>query len=239
MRVLRWEPSQGARKFIGEIAIVALGVLMALGLEQLIVSFNARQGAAEAREIVRYEIGTNLGSLANRFRTTECISRRLGEIGEFIEAADNAQVEQAPRWLGRPQVWIMDNARWQAASDAGRASLFSLKEQSTFSDIYGSFRSVEETQLVEQIIWAQLRSLEGQQRLSETSAASMRSLLSQARYTHWRIGIGYAQALEQAEEMGIPVIADPANRGSHSVCIAIDTPRELAIKQTGSTYGEP
>lgn len=239
MRFLRWEPSHGLRKFVGEIAIVSLGVLLALGLEQWITSFNAHQDAAKARLAVRYEIGINLGSLSKRFQTGECINKRLLEIKEFIEAASNTNVEKSPLWFGRPQVWIMDSARWQAASNTGRANLFSLEEQTNFSDIYGSFNSVHESQQAEQMFWAQLRSLEGQHQISETTASSMRLILSQAVHTNWRIGISYAQARERALEMGIPIVVDPVYRGSKSVCIPITTPRETAIKLTGSRYGEP
>jgi hypothetical protein len=207
-------------------------------LEQWIVSFNARQEADEARKAIRYEIGLNLGVLANRSSTGECINKRLEEIDEFIEAASKTRVAYAPLWFGRPQVWIMDHARWDGASNAGRASLFSPDEQTGFSDIHGSFRSIHEAQQTEQVLWAQLRSLEGQDFLSETTATSMRSILSQAKYTNWRIGIGHVQSREKALEMGIPIIPD-SGKGSRSVCIPIGTPREVAIKQTGSRYGEP
>ena len=239
MRLLRWNPSQGWRQFLGQVATIGLGVLMASGLEQLIVWSNARRGAAEAREAIRLEVASNLGYLSRRLRTRRCIENRLREVEAYIDAASNGIVDVPPHWIGRPQVWNMDTPRWQSASSLGHTSLFSLKEQSQFSDIYGSFRAVEEAEQIEQIMWAQLRSLEGQHHLSETTASSMRSVLSQARYSDWRINLGFAQARRRADGLGIAMILDPTLRGSNSVCVPIGTPREVAIKQSGTPYGEP
>jgi hypothetical protein len=239
MRVLRWKPSQGWRQFLGQVATIGLGVLMASGMEQLIVSSNARQEAVEARKAIRHEVASNLGYLSNRLRTGSCIKNRLLEVETYIDAASNGYVDVPPHWIGRPQVWNMDTPRWQSASALGRTSLFSLQEQSQFSDIYGSFQAVEDAEQLEQIMWAQLRSLEGQHHLSETTASSMRSVLSQARYSDWRISLGFAQARKKADGLGIAMISDPTLRGSNSVCVPISTPREIAIKQSGSPYGEP
>jgi hypothetical protein len=239
MEMFNWRPEKGWRRLLGEIAIIGLGVLMASGLEQLILSSNAYHGAAEARQEIRYEVGAALGGLSNRVRTRSCIKSRLLEVETFIDAASRGQVDIPPRWIGRPQVWNMDTPRWQSASVLGRTSLFSLQEQSAFSDIYGGFKSIDEAEQIEQIMWAQLRSLEGQRHLSETAASSMRSILSQAKYADWRINIGYAQALESARGMSIPLVLDPVNRGSNSVCVPIGTPREIATKEIANPYGEP
>jgi hypothetical protein len=170
-------------------------------------------------------------------RTEQCIKRRLDELSAFIDRASGGQTTEIPRWIGRPQVWVVETTRWDAASQSGRASLLSGEDQANFSGIYGGLKSIQETENAEQVLWAQLRSLEGQARLSPTAASDMRSVLSQARLMDWRIRISFDQSRQAAEQLGIPLTLDAD--GSRSVCIPIGTERVEALRQINSPYGEP
>jgi hypothetical protein len=231
------KPLHGWREFIGEVAIIVIGVLIALGLEQVVEHLREGKLSREAQETIRAEIGSDLGQLANRMRTEPCIKRKLDELAGFIDRASGSQAGEIPHWIGRPQVWQMDATRWDAASQSGRASLLSGEDQAHFSDIYGSLKAVQESENAEQVLWAQLRSLEEQARLSETAASDMRSVLSQARLTDWRIRVAFAQSREAAEQLGIRLTAN--HEGSPSVCVPISSRRAEALRQINSRYGEP
>lgn len=233
------KPLHGWRQFAGEVGIIVVGVLIALGAQQLVSSNHERRAAAEANESIRAEIGTNLADLAKRIRTGSCIQARFQEISRFLDGATKGHAPFTPQWIGRPQVWTMNDNRLQAALQSGRVSLLTDEQQSEISDMFASFDAVDRSEIDEQMLWAQLRSIEGQEHLSDVTAATLRGVLNQARYIDWRIRIAFTQTSKKARATGIAIKRGSDYAGSQSICVPIQTPREIALKLSRSPYGEP
>ena len=187
------KPLHGWREFAGEVAIIVLGVLIALGMEQVAQSWHDHASARAARDAVRSEVGDDLGDLRARIDTEGCIEQRFDDISNYLDAASDGTVPDPPTWIGRPETTAMDTYRWDAASQAGRVSLFSAEEQAEYSDLYGGIKLIGEEEAKEQELWAQLRSLEGQHHISAVTGDTMRSVLSQARYTIGKFASSFAQ----------------------------------------------
>jgi len=233
------KPLHGWREFAGEVGIIVVGVLIALGMEQLAQSWHEQRTTREAREAIKTEIAGDLGGLSERFASEPCIQRRLDEIGQFIDEASVGTVPAPLTWISRPPVWNMDTFRWEAASQAGRVSLFPTAEQSTFSNIYGSFNTIGQTESGEQQLWAQLRSLEGQRHISESTAATMRSILSQARYADWSIRLFFLEASDDAKSAGTLPVVDRRYHSTNPICLPVRTPRDAALKLGSPRFGAP
>jgi len=239
MRFQLPKPLHGWREFAGEVGVIVLGVLIALGLGEVAQGWNDRSNTREARDAIRAEIGSDLGQLSLRIATEDCMAKRLNEIGDYLDAASSGEAADPVTWLGKPQQWNMDTFRWDAASQSGRVSLFPVGEQSAFSNIYGSLKAIGAAQADEQRWWAQLRSLEGQTRVSANTVDMLRLALSQARYDDYQVRLFYGETLDDARAMGIKPLVDPLNVGPRSVCIATRTSREEAIKILNFRYGSP
>jgi len=168
-----------------------------------------------------------------------CIEHRFEEIGGFLDAASTGTVADPPTWIGRPGTTAMDTYRWDAASQAGRVSLFSAKEQAEYSDFYGAMKLIGEEEAKEQELWAQLRSLEGRRHVSAVTAEAMRSVLSQARYADWEIRLFFAEEADNAKADHLPLVTDPRYPPSRSVCLPIRTTRAAALKILNAKYGAP
>src|SRR4051812_44883032 len=130
MHVYLPKPLHGWRQFLGEVGIIVLGVLIALGVEQIASSVRDRTNQREARQAVYAEIKQNLSYMKARMATQGCVERRLDEIGSLLENAGDGPLSPRPSWVGQPSIWFNSNERWQAATGSGRASLFSAEEQS-------------------------------------------------------------------------------------------------------------
>lgn len=232
-------PLRGWRAFWGEVGVIVLGVLIAMGMQKIAESANDARQVSKAQENIRAEIAGNLGLTAKRAETQRCLITRLEEIANYLQEAEGSPASPPPTWIGRPQVWNMSSFRWQTASQAGGSSLLPAEVQAIYASIYGSFVQLEVAEAIEQDAWTRLRSIEGQQRLSGATTSEMRVALSQARYANWRINLSAVQALERARDLGILPINDPSRVGSRSVCLAMDMPRSEALRRLGSLYGEP
>ena len=231
------KPLHGWRAFVGEVAVIVLGVLVALFAQQLVQTLNDRSAAQEARDNIRAELAVNIGRMQSADARTACKDRRLGEIAQFIGDARQGRSLAGVTWIGRPPVWDMQNTRWQSAAGSGRSSLFQGNEQAAIADLYSLMLDYQAEERVEQEAWAKLRGLAGLESLSEARDASLTDALQQARYSQWLLNIYSKQAQDAARGLGIHGIPVPPSLSP--LCIPTNVARTDAIKRIGGDYGEP
>ena len=234
------KPLHGWREFAGEVGIIVLGVLIALGLEQLVQSIGEHRAREQARESIRQELADDFARFRKRAEIQPCIDKRLDEVATVLQAAEGTGYKP-PHWIGRPQLWEAESNRWEAASQAGRTSLFNPKEQSVVSGVYEDILPVDQEERQEQIAWAHLRALEDDPHPSSELLASLKLALEDARFENWVIQINIDQAALAAKALQLPKPLDvyAFAKGSRSVCLPIDTPRPLALAQLRPPWGEP
>ena len=66
------KPLNGWRRFAGEVGVIVLGVLLALGAQQTVESIQARADERAFRETINHEIGLNLFIYDVRARQFAC-----------------------------------------------------------------------------------------------------------------------------------------------------------------------
>jgi hypothetical protein len=84
-------PINGWRVFAGEVGVIVLGVLLALGAQQLAEDMQMRGEVATFRETIDREIGLNLYGYQARTRQAPCIAKRLDELNAWLEKARSGQ----------------------------------------------------------------------------------------------------------------------------------------------------
>jgi hypothetical protein len=227
----------GWRAFAGEVAIIVLGVLIALFAQQVVQNLNDASAARQARDNIRAELAVNIGRMQSADERTACLTRRLDEIAGFIRNARHGRSLARVTWIGRPPVWDMESSRWQSAAGSGRSSLFQPDEQAAIGDVYSLMTDYQAEVRVEQEAWAKLRGLAGLERLSEARDASLSDALQQARYSQWLLNIDSKQAQDAARRLGIR--GTPVPHSLSPLCIPTNVAWADAIKRIGSGYGEP
>jgi len=140
MDIHKPKPWHGVREFLKEYVIIVVGVLTALGGEQIVERIHERQVVAEARENIRRELADDFVVFDKRKLVQPCIVQRLDEVGALLKAAGRPGYKP-PSWIGRPQMWDVQTTRWEAASQAGRTTLFGVDEQAHYSGVYTSLQS--------------------------------------------------------------------------------------------------
>jgi len=235
MRVHVPKPLHGWREFAGEVGIIVLGVMIALGFGQIAETLNQRSEAREARENVVNEIEQNLDVFRRRTEIQPCIDRRLDEIEQLIRSAP-APLPR-PLWIGRPQIYEFYTQRWNTASSGGRTSLLTTDQQSSFALFYSRFSASGEAEDIEQMAWARLRSLEVLRRLDPAAAKDMVQALEEARYANWRIRTNGAQAEILAEKAGYAPRDLGLQPSARTVCIPLRTARADAMKIVAARRG--
>jgi len=237
MRVQQIKPLHGWRRFAGEVGIIVLGVLIALGAQQVATTFQQKSDARNAEQAIRSELETNMARMHSRQAVRGCVDKRLNELEALINSAGAGGVIETPKWVGRPQFWTMQMSRWDATSQAGRAALIPANDLNLYGAMYSFMASINSEGIVEQDAWARLRALEHLQRLTPDMVFQLENDVQQARYINWRMQVWTVQLQALFDRAHLNTVANdiPASR---SACIPMSTPRDEAIRQSNSFIGE-
>jgi len=232
------KPLHGWRQFAGEVGIIVLGVLIALGAQQVAATFQQKSDARDAEQAIRGELETNMARMHSRQAVRACVDNRLNELQALIDSAGpgGGSIER-PNWVGRPQFWTMQTSRWDATSQAGRAALIPADDLNFYGAMYSFMTSINAEGLVEQETWARLRTLEHLQRLTPDMAFQLQNDVQQARYINWRMQVWTVQLQALFDRAHLRAVRNdiPASR---SACIPTSTPREEAVRRSNSFIGE-
>ncbi len=181
------KPLHGWREFTGEIGIIVLGVLIALGAEQLVEAIQNRADANNAREEINAEVVTDITRINQRTFADKCVDARLAEIDRIIDAAGDDGKIQRPSWIGRPPRYAIETARWDAASQSGRISRLPSDWQGHFAFLYTALHYFYDVNSAEQQVWSELEGLSGVDRLTPDGRLAIKSAVAQARYYNFSI----------------------------------------------------
>ena len=170
------------REFFKEYAIIVLGVLTALALEQGVESIRERRLAREAQEAIEQEIQADIGRTAYRLSQQACIEKRLDEIEGLLGNWRGDDAFPAGLHIGFPGGVGLVYERWEANLASGRFNEESAKDQSEQAGLYSLIKILDGLQLQEIDDWAQLRTLEfGSRALSPASKPMIAGALANAR----------------------------------------------------------
>ena len=235
------KPLHGWREFIGEVGIIVLGVLIALGAEQIAEKFHDRSVAEEARSAIRAEFNNDLASLAVRRNAEGCIERRLGELQALLANWAKTGRFITPRWIGAPPATVIELTRYDATVSAGRLALLDSDEQYRIGAIAHQLRFFSDTQTEERQVWGRLRALHaGADALSTTDRAQLRIALQDALTLDYVARLEIQQTIPRARDFGFrPDFAiyhqtssrvRKDNNGAAFICFPIQTPATDAEK---------
>jgi hypothetical protein len=197
------KPIHGWRAFIGEVGIIVLGVLIALGFGQLAETIHESTIAAQARDAVRAEVRENLWWLDYRAKLEPCIRRRLAQLDDLLARARRGEPTPFVQHIGAPPHAKITTLRWQANAQAGRASLFSGDEQRMLGNMYYTTDEFTQSQSQEEIVWSKMRYIQGLQQFAPADVHDLGIFLAEARYQNWIILLSIHRAHQWADRLGL------------------------------------
>jgi hypothetical protein len=238
-RLLKLKPPHGWIAVAWELAIVTLGVLIALGAQQVVEALNDRSTAAKTRVEVVKELNSNLMSLRLRDEAEPCVQRRLMELRQILADWQGTGTFRTPQWVAQTPVIEVELSRYDAAVSAGRMALLSGEDQYRIGTVVDRIRRFNDWQFQERRPWGRLRLLQaGSGALSTEEKGMLREALQDASAMDYEIQVNSRQALEMARGYGFRPSAEgfremapkvwPGGRYLPSICTSIDTPRNEA-----------
>ena len=152
------KPLHGWREFAGEVGIIVIGVLIALGAEQLIESIHSRAEVKETRNALDAELARNLAAFNGRLSVQKCAISRLNELESILARQPSARVSLRHEVVS-PITVNLDFAVWDAATGEAR-SLIPLKPKLQYAELFDTLRHYQQFRERESDNWAQLTDLD-------------------------------------------------------------------------------
>lgn len=181
------KPLHGWREFAGEVGIIVLGVLIALGAEQLVEALHWRAQMDGERQALYSEARENIGAVRWRQRLQPCIDARLTELNAILHAhaAGRSLALRGP--VGRPVTSFLSNTAWQLAVSSQAVSHMSLAQKLAFAKAFSSYENLNQALLREQDAWLKLGVLDDPTLLSESNWPAVLQAYAEAAMLNTRI----------------------------------------------------
>jgi hypothetical protein len=189
MHIHKPKAPHGLREFAAEIGVIVVGILIALGLEQVVEALHWRHVVADTRRGLSVEMGTNLAWADQRARNSDCVQRRLDNLAAIVDEA--ARTGRLPPLAvpNTPMLFIWGTGVWQSAVNDQTAAHLQPAELRGYSDAYKFIRQVDEANIAEGKVWTALYGLAGPGRpFDRAEAATFRQAIGEARYLDGYIG---------------------------------------------------
>jgi hypothetical protein len=174
------KPLHGWREFSGEVGIIVIGVLIALGAEQVVETLHWRSEVAAERNSLNHEALDMLGAIETRRAQQACVDRRLAEISDIFKRHQRGEAFHVVAPVGRPSWASATRGTWQIALAGQALSHMSHDEKLGFSNAFGSFDKWDEATAAESEPWFQLAMLNYPDILNEGDWTSMHAAYARA-----------------------------------------------------------
>src|SRR4051812_32437146 len=216
------KPLHGWREFAGEVGIIVVGVLIALGAEQVVEGVHNHRQAQKAIAAIHFELAHSAGVFDERAVVQKCLDQRLKQIDTIVRTARRTGRLPDISEIGRPPVRPIELTAWSSAVSTDVVSHFDDQQRDALSLIYSQASSNYDDVVAEQEMWATLKLLE------HAPGPIDGALLAEVAATHAKLqfrsfldGITAVQLLEAIRAEGVQPdyflvnqIADEHNRGA-------------------------
>jgi hypothetical protein len=180
MRLSLPKPSHGWREVVGEVGIIVVGVLIALGAEQVVEAIHWRSVLATERASLLQEGRDSLEAVAARARQQGCVDRRLSDIRELLERHHRGLGVDIVAPLGQPTRFSATRGTWQIALAGQALAHMPHGEKLRFSDAFGWFDVWDRILQQESAIWLRIAPLNTPTLLSEENWSDLIGAYSEA-----------------------------------------------------------
>jgi hypothetical protein len=174
MRVHLLKPLHGWRAFAGEVGVVVLGVLLALGAQQWVERISWKMDVTEAKQDLAAELELDLFNAQERVQMETCIERRLNQLNDLIDHPPPKRWTLLPG-RGVVPIEIWSSSAWDTAVADGAVSHMSRDERTNYASIYSYVRGLHAVVLEEYPVSVEFRMLEHGGPLSEASQDRLRA----------------------------------------------------------------
>lgn len=131
------KPIHGWRQFFGEVGIIVLGVLIALGAEQIVEAVHWHHKVAAIRDSLTGELSNDRARWEWDIASTSCSIRQIDALNQWITLGKADQPVPDASAIGVNALFLwMHSANWNLATASGSFDHFPINEQLSYAALY-------------------------------------------------------------------------------------------------------
>jgi hypothetical protein len=200
------KPVRTWREFLSEIGGVVIGIVIALGGEQLIELIHRQHRITETEHEVPREMSGNIAQAITRLRLMTCFERRVGEISGLVDGAVKTGKLPPLGNLGRPPAYLWTHGAWDGAVAAQITSHIDTLRLSHLTGAYQFVNRLENVNQREQEAWPELFMIVGPGRTFDgASETAARLAISHVRFMGREMGLMSLRLLQNAKPLKLQI----------------------------------
>ena len=198
------KPLHGWREFAGEVGIIVVGVMIALGAEQVVESIHWDREVAGARQALGYEIADSVGQAYEREHIYQCVEKRLDVLAAIVDTGGRTgRLPPLASPASTPyRTWL--DATWRTTMGGDTASHFGGRELDIYGSIYVFIQNLQQIAPRELTVWSRLDSVAGPGRpIAPAEVQSLRYDIAEARLLNRMTTVAGIRVRQAADSGGI------------------------------------
>jgi hypothetical protein len=196
------KPLHGWRVFAGEVGIIVIGVLIALGAEQVVEAIHGNAQVGEFRGAVDDEMAYDLGSYKQRLILGPCVRARLAELDRVIasyRAGRPMRMHGLSHW---PVSFSLRTSVWTGRTGEVEARM-PLHTRLAYASIYDDLANYDVHRVDERTAWQELGEFDDAEGLSNADLMRLRGIVSKLRWLDAIILANWPEEAQRGEALGI------------------------------------
>jgi hypothetical protein len=185
----------GWREFLGEVGIIVLGVLIALGAEQVVTGVRLSHETDSARQALRKEAADSLHAAEVRIEQQPCVERRLNEVALMFADHAHGRPFTLHGSISRPISYYGGTDAWQVEVASEALAHMPLSEKLAFATAFSNYDNMNSVLRREQEAWLRLNVLDAPDQLEAGDWPGLRQAYAEARSLSARLQIITADVL--------------------------------------------
>jgi hypothetical protein len=196
------KPLHGWRALAGEVGIIVLGVLIALGAEQAVETQHWRSEARDFRKAVDHELSVDLATYEFNQLQQPCIKRRLDELQAYLDRSRSGATVDLSGKIGMPLPIDTYTSVWDN-KDAQVVDHLPVDVRLKYASLYDEFRTTEGIKQAQTAVWKKLVPFEEAGPLTLEDRRQLHSLIEDARGLSSALDGNWPYARKEGAELGL------------------------------------
>lgn len=198
------KPLRGWREFVGEVGIIVIGVLIALGAEQLVEKLRWKAEVADARASLNVQLAESEFSARKRLKVQSCIARKLDRIDDLLSASDRPAIVQVD--LSPLRLW--STSAWESATASGAVGHMNPNQRDLYADLFAFTGALGDLNRKEFDLVGEMRVLNRPRTLSQGTRDSLILDIARLRQFNTIIGLAAHEWLDEVKPLHLRMDED-------------------------------
>lgn len=204
------KPMHGWREFVGEVGIIVVGVLIALGAEQVVEAWRWKHEVSEFREALDSELGYDLGAMQYRLMQGPCVRQRLGELEQWLDESRKGSGGILSGAISLPTRLALRTSAWEART-GDISNHIPLNARLAYGQLYSNLGNFNDHSLEERGIWRELGDFDGLSQLTHDEQVRLGGLIRRERVLDFTFGLNWPLIEPLARRLSLHAVSDPAD----------------------------